>query len=125
MNFCMHGYPIENCPHCLKSNGIKPPIQLVKPFPREISLPRNPEENLLNTEKSTQPSLFEASNFINRKIKPINRKFELNLDQIQEKNALFENRKNILKEKYNHNSESEDIFKSEQIINLKKKFVQN
>ncbi|MHA1775917.1 MAG: hypothetical protein ACTSWC_04030 [Promethearchaeota archaeon] len=125
MNFCIHGYPIENCPHCLKTIGIKPPIQLVKPAPREIPMPISHKEKLLNSNKITPTPLFKGSTSIMREIKPIPRQFHLESTQIHENESLFLQRKKLLEEKYKIGSESENLFQPEQLIDLKKKFTLN
>jgi hypothetical protein len=74
MDYCVHGFLRENCPHCKASIGVKPVTRLVKPAPREIPLPipqkkdldKSPKEELtpaFSPDKTRHPSLKVTRSF--------------------------------------------------------------
>ncbi|WP_457558056.1 hypothetical protein [Candidatus Harpocratesius sp.] len=125
MNFCIHGLPIENCPHCVKNTGIKPPIQLIHPAPREIPMPVPYKEKYLSRIDLNRNPLFKMKSSINREISPLSRKFSLDISYESINESIFLKRKNKLEEKYKISREAEELInpKSNSLIDLKKKFT--
>ncbi|MCF2142000.1 MAG: hypothetical protein K9W44_18265 [Candidatus Lokiarchaeota archaeon] len=121
----MHGLPIENCPHCAKNMGIKPPTQLIHPAPREIPMPVPYKEYYLSRIDLNRNPLFTMNPSINREISPLSRKFSLDIPHESINESLFIQRKNKLEEKYKTSREAEELIQpnSNSLIDLKKKFT--
>lgn len=121
--FCDHGLPSENCPHCMKSMGIKPPTQLVTPRPREIPMP-SPSTELFTSEKKPMDLPFYSENrrFPGILDKPV-RKLDLSHDITKDRNPLFTKKREELLNKWNSSEEAKEILKSQSILDIRKKFT--
>ena len=96
MNFCEHGLYQENCPHCRMSNGIKPPIQLVKRAPRELPMAFPRQEQFLDRNGLTEKPIFEPSQNLSLLPKKLVRNFDLTQETNSSNSTLFENKRTEL-----------------------------
>lgn len=125
MSFCAHGYPSnEGCPVCRVHQQMKPAKQLIKPAFREIPMPIPRKEELLKSPDIHDRKLFTPSPSALRPIAPLQRNFEVGIQNPNTPSSLFQLRSEKLQARNEPNEDLPDLSMEISLLDVRKKFTQ-